>query len=168
MVRLIRNAHCSYCGVRYPDGLAWPRTCAGCGSISYLNPLPVGVCLLPVDDGLLCVRRGIEPALGQIALPGGFLDVGETWQEGCVRELREETGIDIPASEVKLFQALSVPTGFLLLFGLLQPRRAEELPPFVPCEEVLETLVVREAINLAFPMHTQAMREYFSLREAAR
>jgi 8-oxo-dGTP pyrophosphatase MutT (NUDIX family) len=164
MARLIRNAHCSYCGVRFPEDLAWPRTCPGCSTISYLNPLPVGIVLLPVDGGLLCVRRGIEPAVGQIALPGGFLDIGETWQEGCVRELREETGIDIPASEVRLFQALST-HAHLLLFGLIdRPRRAEELPPFVPCEEVQETLVVREAINLAFPLHTQAMREYFDLR----
>jgi len=37
--------------------------------------------LIPVHDGLLFVRRGIEPRKGKLALPGGFINLGETWQE---------------------------------------------------------------------------------------
>jgi ADP-ribose pyrophosphatase YjhB (NUDIX family) len=134
-----------------------------CSNISYLNPLPVGVTLLPVDDGLLCIRRTIEPARGQIALPGGFLEVGESWQQGCARELLEETGIAISADEVQLFRTHSaVREGLLLVFGLASPRRSAELPAFVANEEVGETIVITEAIELAFPLHTQVMREYFA------
>jgi ADP-ribose pyrophosphatase YjhB (NUDIX family) len=75
--------------------------------------------LLPVDGGLLCVRRSIEPALGELALPGGFLEVNETWQEGCVRELFEETGIRTGVEEVELFGVYNdTRAGFLLVFGL--------------------------------------------------
>jgi ADP-ribose pyrophosphatase YjhB (NUDIX family) len=160
-----KNAHCSYCGVVFGEGLAWPRTCAGCTNISYQNPLPVAVALLPVDGGLLCIRRDIEPARGKVALPGGFLDVGETWQEGCVRELREETGIVVAADEIVLFQALSaVRQNVLVLFGLAKPRSSAELPAFAPNDEISERLVLPGPIELAFPLHTQVMKEYFERR----
>jgi ADP-ribose pyrophosphatase YjhB (NUDIX family) len=156
-----KNAHCSYCGAAFAEALAWPRTCAGCGNISYLNPLPVAVCLLPVDDGLLVVRRDIEPGRGLLALPGGFMDVEETWQQACVRELFEETGIRIDVTEISLFQTLSAPPSFLLVFGLARPRSVAELPRFAPNDEVTERLVLRAPEVLAFPLHTQVVREYF-------
>src|SRR5262245_40892471 len=103
----MKHAHCSYCGSPFPQGAAWPRACAPCGNVSYLNPLPVAVAVVPVEGGVLCVRRTIPPAVGQIALPGGFLEAHETWQEGCARELREETGLVIDPGEVTLFRAYS-------------------------------------------------------------
>lgn len=42
---------------------------------------------------LLLIRRANPPFKGQYALPGGFIDVGETVEDGCRRELMEETGI---------------------------------------------------------------------------
>jgi ADP-ribose pyrophosphatase YjhB (NUDIX family) len=164
-----KNAHCSYCGAAFADGQPWPRTCPNCASVSYVNPLPVAVALLPVEDGLLLVRRDIEPARGQLALPGGFIDVGETWQEACARELHEETAVVIDPRDVRLFQALSVtPHGFLLVFGLGPTWRDADLPPFEPTDETSERIVLRQPIELAFPFHTQVMREYFALRDRPR
>ena len=56
-----RNSHCSYCGHPFSPHQPWPRTCANCGEISFQNPAPVAVVLVPIDGGLLAVRRGIEP-----------------------------------------------------------------------------------------------------------
>src|SRR5688572_992089 len=95
-----RNSHCSYCGQPYTAEQSWPRQCAGCNNISYLNPTPVAVVLLPVDGGLLTIRRSIEPKKGMLALPGGFINYGESWQQGGARELYEETGIQIDAAEI--------------------------------------------------------------------
>jgi ADP-ribose pyrophosphatase YjhB (NUDIX family) len=164
-----KHAHCSYCGHPYAEDAPWPRSCVPCGNITYTNPLPVVVALVPVDDGLLCIRRTIEPRKGQLALPGGFLEVGETWQEGCVRELREETGVVIDADEIELFTVLSAlkvasAESILLVFGLARQRRADQLPAFAANEETSETIVVREPIELAFPTHTRAMREFFERR----
>jgi ADP-ribose pyrophosphatase YjhB (NUDIX family) len=160
---LKKNAHCSYCGQRFADGAAWPRTCAGCQNISYVNPTPVAVLVLPVDGGVLCVRRGIAPAIGELSLPGGFLERHETWQQGAARELFEETGVRVDAGEVELLDVLSVTdAGLVLIFGKARQRAAAELPPFVPCEEATERVVVRRPVELAFPTHTQVLRAFLT------
>lgn len=160
------HSHCSYCGTAYAVDAAWPRLCAACGETTWLNPLPVAVALLPVDDlgrrGLVVVRRDIEPARGQLALPGGYIEVGESWQEATVRELREETGLVADANEVSLFDVHSVPLGTVNIFGLLPSRRSDDLPPPAPTEEATEWLVLTEPQQLAFSTHTRAMADYFA------
>ena len=157
-----KNAHCSYCGHPFAEDQAWPRTCLPCGSISYLNPAPVVVALVPVDGSLLVVRRTIEPKKGELALPGGFLEVHETWQEGCARELREETGVIVEPGEMRLFRVYSAAKeGLLLVFATAGPRRLVDLPPFTANEEASEMTVMHPQQELAFPLHTLVVREYF-------
>jgi len=50
---------------------------------------------------VLVVRRKGSPGRGLIALPGGFLNQKETTQEGCLRELKEETGIKLSKEELE-------------------------------------------------------------------
>jgi ADP-ribose pyrophosphatase YjhB (NUDIX family) len=160
-----KNAHCSYCGHPFAEDQVWPRLCAPCGNISYVNPLPVAVALVPVDTGLLVIRRTIEPGKGELALPGGFLEANETWEEGCARELREETGVVIEPGEVRLFRVWSAARqGLLLIFGVCEPRRLAELPAFTVNDEVSEMLVLHQPRELAFPLHTRVMDEYFRQR----
>jgi 8-oxo-dGTP diphosphatase len=44
---------------------------------------------------VLLIRRKNEPFKGSFALPGGFVDIGETVEDACRREVREETGIEV-------------------------------------------------------------------------
>ncbi|KAB8181669.1 NUDIX domain-containing protein [Microbispora catharanthi] len=157
----IRNSHCSFCGAAYAPGLPWPRTCQECGGTSYLNPVPVAVMVLPVDDGLLVVRRDVEPHRGLLALPGGFIDIGESWQQAAVRELREETGVVADAAGVRLFDAVSAPDGTVLIFGLGPRTTSDALPPVARTAETSEWLVIDGPQELAFPLHTRVVARYF-------
>jgi ADP-ribose pyrophosphatase YjhB (NUDIX family) len=54
-----------------------------------------------VHEGrLLLVRRGQEPGKGLWSVPGGRVEAGESLAEACVREVREETGVDVVAGDV--------------------------------------------------------------------
>ena len=65
-----------------------------------LAPL-VGVGAVVVDEGrVLLVRRGREPLKGEWSLPGGMLELGEGLTAGVVREVREETGLDVEPVEL--------------------------------------------------------------------
>jgi ADP-ribose pyrophosphatase YjhB (NUDIX family) len=161
------NSHCSSCGLAFPPDPGWPRTCAVCGATAYRNPLPVAIALLPVREdtgtGLLVIRRSIEPRCGLLALPGGFIDYGETWQQAVVRELAEETGLTAAPGDVQLADALTdTDGGHLLLFGLLPERTAEELPPFFPTDETDVRGVLAAPAELAFPLHTEAAGRWFA------
>lgn len=156
-----KNSHCSYCGSRFQLPQPWPRTCAGCKQTSYVNPAPVAVLLLQVDGGLVVIRRGIPPRQGRLALPGGYINLGETWQHAAARELYEETGIQIDPATVEDFRTLSAPDGTVLIFGLAR-LAAAALPPFHATDETTERLILRAPEELGFPLHTQAVREYFA------
>jgi ADP-ribose pyrophosphatase YjhB (NUDIX family) len=160
-----KNVHCSYCGDPFAADQPWPRVCAACANVTYVNPTPVAIVLIPVDDGLLVIRRAIEPAIGRLALPGGFLELHETWQQGCARELREETGLEADADAIRLFAIHSATAqGLLLVFGIAPTRRAADLPAFVPNGEASEMVVLRGPEALAFPLHTRIVADYFAGR----
>lgn len=46
-------------------------------------------------DELLLIQRGKDPYAGKWALPGGFLELDELLVDGCRRELKEETGLEV-------------------------------------------------------------------------
>ncbi|WP_328539916.1 NUDIX hydrolase [Streptomyces sp. NBC_00344] len=166
----VKDSHCSSCGTALaaPATAGRPRTCPACGTTAYRNPLPVAVALLPVTDtqgtGLVVITRTIEPRSGGIALPGGFIDEAEDWHHAVVRELGEETGITAAPHEVRLADALSSPDGHLLIFGLLPERAASTLPASVPTDETEGWHILRAATELAFPLHTEAVRGWFTGR----
>ena len=171
---LTRDTHCSYCGARYGEPLAYPRICKSCSTTVWANPIPVSVILLPVvtgdRTGLLVVRRAIEPRLGKLALVGGFLEEHETWAEGAVRELHEETGATIEPDTLEPFWFTSTEPrpNRVLLFSIARPVTAASLGPFVESAETSERGLVFGPAGLddvfAFPLHVKAARRYFSAR----
>ena len=104
---------CSTCGsadiaLRIPEGDHRERyVCGNCAAIHYRNPLIVcGVVPVFGDRVMLC-RRGIEPRYGKWTLPAGFMENGETVEEGAQRELFEEAAATVELGP--LLTVLSVP-----------------------------------------------------------
>lgn len=81
---------------RVPDGDNRERSiCADCGFVAYENPkIIVGSVVVSGGKVLMC-RRAIDPRKGFWTLPAGYMELGETPEEGAAREAREEAEADI-------------------------------------------------------------------------
>lgn len=69
--------------------------------------LTVDCCAFAPDGAVLLIRRGQPPFEGRMALPGGFVEIGETVEDACRREFQEETGLH--ASSLMLVGVYSEP-----------------------------------------------------------
>jgi ADP-ribose pyrophosphatase YjhB (NUDIX family) len=95
-----------------------------------------------------------------LTLPGGYLDCGETWQEGTSRELREETGILVSPGEFKLYDVANGIDDTIVILGLTPPQPAELLRPF-SSEETQEVVIIDRPMELGFPLHTLVLARFF-------
>jgi ADP-ribose pyrophosphatase YjhB (NUDIX family) len=92
---------CSECAapvvVKIPEGDHLPRfVCERCGTVHYQNPRLVVGCVPVLEDGrILICRRAIEPRHGFWTVPAGFMENGETLQQGAAREALEEALADV-------------------------------------------------------------------------
>jgi ADP-ribose pyrophosphatase YjhB (NUDIX family) len=91
---------CSQCGSRVaqriPPGDHLPRfVCDACGTIHYQNPRVVVGCVPEHEGRILICKRAIEPRLGYWTVPAGFMENGETLQQGAARESQEEAMADV-------------------------------------------------------------------------
>ena len=87
---------CPRCGSpRFVENDSRSKRCADCGFTLYHNASAATVAVILNPRGeLLVARRAKEPARGTLDLPGGFVDAGESVEQGCLREVREETGAE--------------------------------------------------------------------------
>lgn len=51
--------------------------------------------VIPSEGGVVLIRRGTDPYEGMWALPGGFVELGETVENAAAREAKEETNLDV-------------------------------------------------------------------------
>jgi len=81
--------------------------CPHCGKAveRYRNPFPTVDIIIEIDEGIVLIRRK-NPPFGW-ALPGGFIDYGESLETAAVREAKEETSLDVEL--VSQFGAYSDP-----------------------------------------------------------
>ena len=103
---------CNSCGAtvthRIPEGDSLHRAvCDACGTIQYENPKVVVGCVPVRGERILICKRAIEPRYGKWTLPAGFMENGETLEEGAMREAMEEAHASVEIEE--LYTVFSVP-----------------------------------------------------------
>ncbi len=142
-----------------PGGKTRPA-CLQCGWIHWKNPIPTAVVLIPVGDGVLMVKRAINPQKGDWCLPGGYVDYRETPIETAVREAKEETSLDIKVTRQLGLPFVTESNHLVTVFegeiigGEMQAGDdAEELAIYT-----LDTLPE----NIAFPQHRTKVQEHYA------
>lgn len=83
------------------------ETCPHCGkrTTRYRNPLPTVDIIILISEKIVLIERHNSPQ--GWALPGGYVDYGESLEEAALREAREETGLEV--SNLRQFRAYSDP-----------------------------------------------------------
>ena len=67
--------------------------CVECDRIIYSDPKVAVAAIIPLDDGIVLLKRAIEPQLGMWSFPSGYVDRGEKLERALEREVMEECGL---------------------------------------------------------------------------
>ena len=158
--------YCSHCGaavqIKVPDGDNRPRyICRECESIHYQNPKIVVGCIPVWEDRILLCRRAIEPRSGLWTLPAGFMENGETTQEGAARETMEEANARVDVGRLyALFNLPHIDQVYMLFHSQLLDL------DFSPGAESLEVNLFREEEipwdEIAFPVVRETLKLFFT------
>ena len=148
---------------RVPTGDNMPRDiCDRCGFIHYVNPKVVVGSVVGHQGRILLCRRAIEPRRGFWTLPAGFMEQGETAEQGARREAREEANAEIVLTD--LLAVYSIPR---IAQVQLMYRAELATPSFSAGEESLEVVLFSwEEIpwdELAFPSVHWALTQFHSV-----
>jgi ADP-ribose pyrophosphatase YjhB (NUDIX family) len=155
---------CAKCGgpvvLKTPPGDDRPRyVCSRCGTVHYQNPRVVVGCIPRWDGKILLCRRAIAPRYGRWTLPAGYLENGESLEQGTRRELWEEAGATaqemVPYGMYNLIRVNQV-------YLMFRTRLADDT--LDPGEESLEVdLFPEDRIpwgELAFPVIERTLERY--------
>ena len=157
---------CPQCGGRLEKRLIKPGepqrlVCTACGFIFYLDPKLSVIAVIPMDEGVVMVRRGIDPGYGLWVVPGGFVDLGEVVEDALVRETQEETLLTV--RPIRLLNIYSYPDHRTVIAAYVTEYVSGEL---AAGDETLEARVfgLKEIPwpRIAFSSTKEALREYIS------
>jgi len=145
-------------GAKIEDGRK-RRCCPECGWIHYLNPLPCAAALVLRSGGeVLLVRRGVEPGKGLWGLPSGFIEIDETPEEACLRELREETCLEGMIGDlVGVYSQESSVYKFVIIIGYRVDAAGDPSPGSDSEETAFFPL--NRLPTIAFPSHRAIIRD---------
>lgn len=87
------RTYCYFCASKLEQKREHSWYCPSCDYVQYESPKPAGEIILYRDGKILAAERGSEPDKGKYDFPGGFIEAGETFEQGIVREAEEELGV---------------------------------------------------------------------------
>ena len=125
--------YCPWCGAQF-EVQEEVQPCQKCHRTTYHNQVACTAAILYTDTQILLTTRGIEPKKGSYDLPGGFVTLKETVDDGIKRELREELGLELKTEPE--------------LFGIFGPDEYEYQGRLVMCSTAVFLSRVDAAIKL--------------------
>jgi ADP-ribose pyrophosphatase YjhB (NUDIX family) len=136
--------------------------CTVCEFVHWNNPKPVTATLVPVDSGLVLVKRSVEPFVGDWCLPGGFIETAEDPEQSAIREVEEETGLKVEIDRLLEATAPGNNINVLILFYLA--RAVSGVPVLRPGDDAEEARIFQcdnLPPNIAFELHRKMVRWFF-------
>jgi ADP-ribose pyrophosphatase YjhB (NUDIX family) len=137
--------------------------CDGCGKTHYQSPSVLVAVYVCVGEKILWIKRGIPPAVGKWAMPGGFMENDETPEAAAARELKEETGIDVDADAMTLVSVSSIL--HMAQTHLVFRCHLDEMPEFCATDEATDCAwYEQESLpwkELAFPRIAPHVRQVY-------
>ncbi|MGL4993487.1 MAG: NUDIX domain-containing protein [Bacteroidales bacterium] len=159
---LISFSYCPKCGSdKFYDNDSKSKRCNFCGFTFYLNPSAAVAAFIVNKDGeMLVCRRACEPAKGTLDLPGGFVDINESVEQALVREVLEETSLEVLSMKYLFslpnnynYCGFDVPTVDLFYLvtikdrGILEANDDVDSCEFLPLSEVKSELFGLQSIS---------------------
>lgn len=168
--------YCPACAAPFPEGHAGrPLRCGSCGFNYYFNTTCATAALIVRADGqALFIRRAREPAMDKLALPGGFIDEGETAEEAVRREFVEEVGfapegIEFLCSQPNLYfyKEVTYPVLDFFFVARASGREVAQALDGVASVHWLDPLAI-DPEEIAFPSLRYALEIYRRRRDGER
>lgn len=157
---------CPQCGGRLEKRQVKPQeprrlVCTVCSFIFYMDPKLSVIAVIPMAEGVVMVRRAIEPGHGLWVVPGGFVDLGEVVEDAVVRETQEETTLTV--RPLRLLNIYSYPNHRTIIAAYLMEYVSGEL---TAGDETLEARLFKLSEipwpQIAFSSTKEALREYIA------
>lgn len=132
-----------------------------CDFIYYHNPIPAAGAIVIKDGKILLVKRAVAPKTGWWCIPAGFMEWDEHPSQTAVRELREETGLDVKLESLfEIYSGNDDPRMNAVLILYLAREVGGRLHADDDAEEVKYFDFGHLPEKIAFESHIQALADY--------
>ena len=169
LVKAREYKFCPWCGktliTSQTDGRQRLR-CPNCDFIWYHNPIPAAGAIIEKDGKILLVKRKFPPRVGDWCFPAGFMEYEESPVECCIREIKEETGLDINISRMFWnYAGHDDPRSHAMLALYLAEVTGGNLVAGDDAIEVEYFDIFHTPENIAFQAHKEAIDDYCRYKE---
>lgn len=157
---MINYKHCPQCKHQLIKKSGYPY-CKKCDITIYQNPKPTACIFLVNNNKILVNKRAIEPYKDAFDIPGGFLELGEHPEEAVIREVKEETGLDITIRDLVSVQKDRYGKGedYLVNFYYVGQVTGGEMKAADDVKD-LEWVPIENIPKMGFPSANEAVKDF--------